>query len=57
MIKYFGQLKKWNSEPVLDDEWPSNEVREEPSKGFFKPGNAVMKFAFRKKKLFWLCNS
>lgn len=56
MIKYFGQLKKWDSEPVPDDEWPSNEVRQEPSKDF-KPGNAVMKFAFRKKKLFWLCNS
>lgn len=66
MIKYFRQFKKWNSEPVPDDEWPFNEVREKPSKGFrwnlFKwkrvsNGNAVMRFAFRKKKLFWLHNS
>ena len=34
MIKYFRQFKKWNSEPVPDDEWPSNEVREKPSEGF-----------------------
>lgn len=45
MIKYFSHLKKWNSEQVPDDEWPSNEVREKPFKGF-KPGNDVMRFAF-----------
>jgi len=37
MIKYFSHSKKWSSEQVPDDEWPSHEVSEKPFKGF-KPG-------------------